>query len=349
MDIVSYLNQIENIRKSFDDDIQMLLPDQVKKENILDLKNKYLSRNSELSNLLKNIKCLPLENRSEAGQKANSVKHYIETSILNLLDKVDQDTLTIDSTANPQKIEIGNVHFTSKAIQEIYRIFEKIGFYRVKYPEVEWDWYAFESLNMPKDHPARDEWETFFIDNYDVNETLGKRVLTPHTSSGQVREMQLRKPPIKMMNISKCYRRQMDISHTPMFHQFEGLYIDKNVNIGNLKWTLDYFVKEFFGSERVSRIRPYHFRFTEPSFEVDVSCGVCNGKGCKLCKAGWLEIGGAGMVHPNVLKAGGIDPSLYSGFAFGFGVERNYMMKSGITVDDIRLLYQNDLRILKQF
>ena len=348
MDIVSYLNQIENIRKSFDNDLQSLSIE-VTKEVLLNLKNKYLSRNSELNNLLKNIRYLSIENRAQAGEKANLLKQYIETSILNLLDKINQDILVVDPTANPQKVEVGNIHFTSRAIQEIYQIFEKIGFYRVRYPEVEWDWYAFESLNMPKDHPARDEWETFFIDNNDINKTLGKRVLTPHTSSGQVREMQLRKPPIKMMNISKCYRRQMDISHTPMFHQFEGLYVDKNVNIGHLKWTLDYFVKEFFGPERVSRIRPYHFRFTEPSFEVDVSCGVCRGKGCRLCKSGWLEIGGAGMVHPNVLKAGGIDTSIYSGFAFGFGVERNYMMKSGITVDDIRLLYQNDLRILKQF
>ena len=161
--------------------------------------------------------------------------------------------------------------------------------------------------------------------------------------------MEKNKPPIKMLNIAKCYRRQSDISHTPMFHQFEGLAVDKNLSIVNLKGVLDYFVKSYFGEKRNARIRPYHFEFTEPSFEVDVSCGVCLGAGCKLCKEGWLEMGGAGMVHPNVLKNSGIDPKEYNGFAFGWGVERVLMMKEGIEIDDLRLLYNNKLEFLEQF
>ena len=152
-----------------------------------------------------------------------------------------------------------------------------------------------------------------------------------------------------MINIAKCYRRQIDVSHTPMFHQFEGLYIDRDVSIAHLKGVLDYFVKQFFGPERKARIRPFHFQFTEPSFEVDISCGVCNGAGCKLCKQGWLELGGAGMVHPAVLKNGRIDTTKYNGFAFGWGVERCFMMKAGTRLDDIRLLYSNDVRFLEQF
>lgn len=336
-----FISKIDNIRQNFLEEIS-------KNFDQFLLKQKYLSRSSELNELLSQIKDVESQYRAECGKIANDLKSFIEEEIKKSTNTLEEKIL-VDPTANPKKFRIGHKHFTSQAIEEISKIFERIGFYRVRYPEVEWDWYAFESLNMPKDHPARDEWETFFIDTEDVDTVFGKRILTPHTSSGQVREMQRRKPPIRMINISKCYRRQIDISHTPMFHQFEGLVIDKNITIAHLKGVLDYFVKNFFGPQRKSRIRPYHFRFTEPSFEVDVSCGICLGKGCRLCKEGWLEIGGAGMVHPNVLKAGNIDSTVYSGFAFGFGIERNFMMKSGISVGDIRLIYQNDIRFLEQF
>jgi phenylalanyl-tRNA synthetase alpha chain len=246
-----------------------------------------------------------------------------------------------DITQPGIKPEIGHLHLVTQTIWEIEEIFNSLGFYRVRYPEVETDWYAFESLNMPKNHPARDEWETFFI--------TPNVVLTPHTSSGQIREMERGKLPIKMINISKCYRRQIDISHVPMFHQFEGLYINKDVSIAQLKGVFDYFVKKFFSENRKIRLRPSHFRFTEPSFEVDINCSICMGRGCRFCKAGWVELGGAGMVHPQVLKNGGIEPNKYSGFAFGWGVERVYMMKSGINLPDIRLIYKNDLRFLNQF
>jgi phenylalanyl-tRNA synthetase alpha chain len=217
---------------------------------------------------------------------------------------------------------------------------------------------------MPKDHPARDEWETFFIDA-PQHPKYGRMVLTPHTSSGQVREMEKGRLPIRMLGVSKCYRRQIDVTHVPMFHQFEGLLVDKDVSVTHLKGVLDHFAREFFGEGRKTRLRPYHFRFTEPSFEVDVSCGVCGGSGkipsigsgpnggdgmkCRVCKEGWLELGGAGMVHPNVLKAGKIDPEEWGGFAFGWGVERTMMMKSGVRIDDIRELYKSDFRFLRQF
>ncbi len=244
---------------------------------------------------------------------------------------------------------MGHIHLITEAIYEIASVFEKIGFVRVRYPEVEWDWFAFESLNMPKDHPARDEWETFFIDE-PPHPQYGQMVLTPHTSSGQVREMKrVKLPPIRMVNIAKCYRRQSDASHYPMFHQFEGLVVNKDISIVHLKGTIDYFAKNYFGKNRKTRLRPYHFQFTEPSFEVDITCDICEGKGCKVCKEGWLELGGAGMVHPTVLRNGGINPKEYSGFAFGWGVERVLMMRSGLKIPDLRLLYSSDLRFLTQF
>ena len=189
--------------------------------------------------------------------------------------------------------------------------------------------------------------ETFFIQNL-KHPKYGEAVLTPHTSSGQLREIQrLGKLPVRMLNVAKCYRRQVDISHAPMFYQFEGLVIDQGINITHLKGTLDFFVKQYFGPQREARVRPFHFQFTEPSFEVDVSCIVCGGRGCRVCKQGWMELGGAGMVHPTVLKNGGLDPTKYTGFAFGWGVERVLMMK--YKIDDIRLLFSGDLRFLEQF
>ena len=313
-------------------------------------KFKYLGRKSEFTKILKSIKSLNSNEKKEIGIKFNKIKNGLQIKLDSLINKKGEDgKIKIDITAPGVEIERGHLHLTTQAIREISKIFEKIGFYRVRYPEVEWDWYAFGSLNFPDEHPARDEWETFFIDEQDVHKKYGKRILTPHTSSGQVREMESKRMPIRMINISKCPRRQLDISHTLIHHQFEGLVIDKNINIKHLKGVIDYFVKEFFGSKREFRIRPYDFRFTEPSFEVDVSCGVCNKKGCRLCKEGWLEIGGAGMVHPNVLRNGGINPKIYRGFAFGWGVERNKIMQRGINIDDIRILYQNDIRFLEQF
>lgn len=321
----------------------------------------HLGKESEFARLSGAIRSIPKEDRGRVGTVMNSVKEHITQALEKKHDvkKVDMSEY-IDTTEPGVRPPDGHLHIVSQAIEEITEIFSHIGFTRVRHPEIDWDYYAFEALNMPKNHPARDEWETFFIQypgKPNPKETkYQKIVLTPHTSNGQVREMEKGKLPIRMINIAKCYRRQIDVSHTPMFHQFEGLYVDKNVSIGHLKGVLDYFAKQFYGPERTTRIRPFHFQFTEPSFEVDISCGICHGKGrlesgapCKLCKEGWLELGGSGMVHPNVLRFGGVDPDVYSGFAFGWGVERCYMMKGDTQLDDIRILYGNDIRFLQQF
>ncbi|MBU4315268.1 phenylalanine--tRNA ligase subunit alpha [Patescibacteria group bacterium] len=328
------------------------------------LRIEYLGRKGKLTDLLKGLKDLSPDDRKEIGAFANEVKIDLEAQFARkqselaslFAGKIAQEEW-IDITAPGIEPEDGNLHLTTQSIEEIADIFTQLGFVRVRHPEVEWDWYAFESLNMPKDHAARDEWETFFIADGDkiMEGKKGKVVLTPHTTNGQVREIEKGQLPIRMMNINKCYRRQADVTHAPMFHQFEGLMIDKNVTIAQLKGVFDFFVKRFFGPDREVRLRPHHFRFTEPSFELDISCNLCggigkvDGKKCRMCKQGWLELGGAGMVHPNVIKAGGLDPEVYTGFAFGWGVERTFMMKSGMNIADIRILYKNDLRFLKQF
>lgn len=322
----------------------------------------HLGRKGEFNAMLKGLGSLSPEERKAAGSRANELKNAIqaafdakkaelESTSAGALAETEWIDVTVPGTRPPK----GHLHLTSQAIAEVTDIFRRIGFTRVRHPEVDWDWYAFESLNMPPDHPARDEWETFFVDA-PTDPKMGKMVLTPHTSSGQVREMEKKRLPIRMINISKCYRRQIDVSHVPMFHQFEGLLIDRHVSVTHLKGVLDYFARTFFGPDRVTRLRPFHFRFTEPSFEVDISCGICGGTGklaegqkCRLCKEGWLELGGAGMVHPNVLKAGKIDPEEWGGFAFGWGVERTMAMKSGVRIDDIRVLYKSDFRFLEQF
>lgn len=314
------------------------------------LRINYLGRGGTLASITKQLHTLSPDRRKDAGLVINDTKQ----AILALIDERKNDlahksNAWTDVTLPGIKPARGHLHLLTQAIDEITRVFEHIGFVRVRYPEVEWDHYAFGALNFPLNHPARDDWETFFV-SAPAHNQLGSMLLTPHTSNGQVREMlRVGSPPIRMINIAKCYRRQSDVSHTMMFHQFEGLVVDTAISITNLKGTIDYFAKNFFGPDRVTRLRPYHFQFTEPSFEVDISCGICGGKGCRLCKAGWLELGGAGMVHPNVLKAGHIDPTKYSGFAFGWGVERTFMMKSGLKIDDVRQLYSTDLRFLEQF
>lgn len=322
------------------------------------LRTKYLGRNGVINNLLKKIKDISGQDRKKAGQLINSFKQEVEMGLINKtsqLVKSTEEKTEIDVTLPGKASSKGSQHPITLAIEEIARIFSKIGFVRVSYPEVEWEYYSFDSLNMPPGHPARDDFETFFIEA-PADPKLGRMLLTPHTSSGQNREMRrLKKPPIRMINLAKCYRPNLDTTHTPMFHQFEGLCVDEGINITHLKGTLDYFAKEFFGPKREIRLRPFHFQFTEPSFEVDVTCGICFGTGkvgsqkCRVCKSGWLELGGAGMVHPYVLQAGGIDPEKYTGFAFGWGVERTFMMKEGLKLDDIRILYGGDIRFLEQF
>ena len=327
------------------------------RDNLEALKTDVLGRKGKLNELMKEMMTLADDERKVIGQFANELKGSIENafgdkerSIFEHEELRRAEDEWIDVTAPGNFPSEGHMHPISQAIVEIEETFKKIGFTSVRIPEIDWDYYVFESLNMPGDHPARDDWETFFVDVPEGEK--GKIVLTPHTSNSQVRVMEHQKPPIRVININRTYRRQSDIRHLPMFHQFEGLVIDRGMTIANLKGTIDYFAKTYFGPTREIRLRPHHFRFTEPSFEVDISCGMCSGDAslnCRLCKGGWLEIGGAGMVHPNVLKAGGLDPEEFSGFAFGWGVERTMMMKEGMNIDDIRVLYKNDLRFVKQF
>ena len=341
------LNKIQNLKNQA---LSSIIEADTKDE-LEQIRISYLGRKGGITNLLKEVPKLKPEERKEIGKLINEAKKVVEDGIkqqikIILKQKENKDDKWFDVTMPGEKTNLGHLHLITLASQEIGDIFKRIGFKQVSYPEIEWDWYAFEKLNMPKNHPARDEWETFFIKGL-KNKKYGGAVLTPHTSSGQIREMEKHQPPIRMLNIAKCYRRQIDASHAPMFYQFETLVINKGINITHLKGTLDYFVKEYFGKDRKTRIRPFHFQFTEPSFEVDITCSVCGGKGCKVCKEGWVEIGGAGMVHPQVLKNGGIDPNKYTGFASGFGLERVLMMKYGI--DDIRLLFNSDFRFLNQF
>ncbi len=309
----------------------------------------YLGRKQgKITDVMKSLGSLSIEEKRTMGPMANQVKKELEDGYAAKLAELESASAPAVDTTLPAKLPPqGHVHLVSQTIRDITDIFKRIGFTRVRHPEVEWDKYAFETLNMEQGHPARDDWETFFITPEDAK---GKRMLlTPHTSSGEVREMEKKQLPIRMINISKCYRRQSDVTHTQMFHQFEGLYVDTDVSIQHLKGVMDYFAKSFFGPKREIRLRPFHFQFTEPSFEIDITCGLCFGKGCKFCKEGWVELGGCGMTHPNVLKAGGIDPKKYSAFAFGWGVERVALMREGLSIPDLRELYRNDLRFLQQF
>ncbi len=331
-------------------------------EDLERVETERLGRKSEFTSLMKGLGGLSADERKEVGRLANEIKDEITDAVSRRREELraaaygalaEEDS--VDVTLPGTEPVIGHLHPVTQAIQDIVAIFTKLGFTRVRHPEVEWDRYAFESLNMPADHPARDEWETFFMDA-PLHKDFGKMVLTPHTTSGSARELEKRELPIRMMNISKTFRRQIDVSHTPMFHQFEGLLVDHDVSVIHLKGVLDHFAREYFGPDRRTRLRPFHFRFTEPSFEIDISCGICGGTGiledggkCRLCKEGWLELGGAGMLHPNVLKAGGIDPEDYNALAFGWGVERTMMMRAGISIDDIRVLYRTDFRFLNQF
>lgn len=352
---------IERVLAEFEEAIQGVKD----AEGLEALRVAFLGRKGALAELMKGLSSLDIEEKKEAGKLMNEAKKAIERRFSHIEEEVakveearKRDEEWIDITLPPATPEKGHAHLTTQSIKDIVSIFKHLGFVRVRHPEIDWDYYTFEALNMPKDHAARDEWETFFIDNGKGEVTQGEKgkvVLVPHTSNGQVREMEKGRLPIRMININKTYRRQAGVRHLPMFHQFEGLVVDKGITITHLKGVLEYFVREFFGEGREVRFRPYHFRFTEPSFEIDITCGICKGTGkldavtCKLCKGGWLELGGAGMVHPNVLKAGGIDPEEYSGFAFGWGIERTMMMRSGVNIDDIRVLYKNDLRFLRQF
>ena len=312
------------------------------------LRVEILGKKGELTQILKQMGKLDPSERPVIGQLANEVRAYIEQKIdakktelesYELEKKLEEEK--IDITLPGKNMPLGNKHPLETVIDEIKEIFVGMGFEIVEGPEVESDYYNFEALNIPKDHPARDTQDTFYI-----TENI---LLRTQTSPVQVRVMEKQKPPIRILSPGRVYRSDaLDATHSPLFHQIEGLVVDKGITFADLKGTLQTFVKRLYGEDSVVRFRPHHFPFTEPSAEVDVQCFSCHGKGCRLCKnEGWIEILGCGMVHPKVLENCGIDPNEYSGFALGLGLERVAMRRYGI--DDIRLFYENDVRFLKQF
>lgn len=317
-------------------------------EKLNEIRVAYLGKKGELTNLLKGMKNVAPEDRPKVGQMVNEVREQLEGRLEEaktaLARKAREEQLkreVIDVTLPAQKNKVGHSHPNTIALEEVERIFVGMGYEVVEGPEVEYDRYNFEKLNIPKGHPARDEQDTFYI-----NDTI---LLRSQTSPVQVRTMEKGQLPIRMIAPGRVFRSdEVDATHSPSFHQIEGLVIDKNITFADLKGTLAEFAKELFGPETKVKFRPHHFPFTEPSAEVDVTCFKCGGKGCRFCKgSGWIEILGCGMVHPHVLEMCNIDPEEYSGFAFGVGLERIALLK--YEIDDMRLLYENDIRFLKQF
>ena len=323
-------------------------------EKLNDVRVKFLGKKGELTAVLKGMKDVAPEERPKVGQLVNETRAAIEELLDETKKKMDaairEEKLkqeVIDVTLPSKKNTVGHRHPNTIALEEVERIFIGMGYEVVEGPEVEYDLYNFEKLNIPADHPAKDEQDTFYI-NKDI-------VLRTQTSPVQARVMEQGKLPIRMIAPGRVFRSdEVDATHSPSFHQIEGLVVDKNITFADLKGTLEEFAKQLFGPETKTKFRPHHFPFTEPSAEVDVSCFKCGGSGeieghsCRFCKgSGWIEILGCGMVHPNVLSMCGIDPEEYTGFAFGVGLERIALLK--YEIDDMRLLYENDIRFLKQF
>lgn len=312
------------------------------------LKVKFLGKKGELTAILKQMGKLSPEERPVMGQLANEVRSFIEEKIeersaqikvLETAQKLKDETIDVTM---PGKVKpLGHKHPLSIVLDEVKEIFMGMGFDIATGPEVEWDYYNFEALNIPKGHPARDTQDTFYITE--------NMLLRTQTSPVQIRVMENNQPPIRVIAPGRVYRSDaVDATHSPLFHQIEGLVVDKGITMGDLKGNLEAFAKRLYGNDTKIRLRPHHFPFTEPSCEIDVSCFRCGGKGCPMCKGeGWIEILGGGMVHPKVLKNGGVDPEIYSGYAFGVGLERLVMFR--FNIDDMRLLYENDMRFLGQF
>jgi len=319
------------------------------------LRVRYLGKKGELSAVLGAMGKLPPDERRRVGELANGVKAEVEGLLAKAQARLADSALEAELNAPPIDVTLpgrgrppGRRHVVSRTLEEVTRTFQRLGFDVVQSPEIELDLYNFESLNIPADHPARDMQDTFYVHADWLQVDPGAIVLRTHTSPGQVRTMLAQKPPVRVVVPGKAYRVDSDATHTPMFHQIEGLLVDKHVTMAELKGTLNSFVAAFFGPERRTRFRPSFFPFTEPSAEMDVSCAGCNGKGCRLCKGtGWLEILGSGMVHPNVFAAVGYPEGEYTGFAFGMGIERVAMLRYGL--DDLRSLFENDVRLLEQF
>ena len=317
-------------------------------EQLNEVRVSQLGKKGALTEILKGMKDVAPEDRPKVGQLVNETRAEIEKVLEDSRKKMEElvreakmQKETIDVTLPAKKAKVGHVHPNFNVLDEVERIFIGMGYEVVEGPEVERDYYNFEALNIPANHPAKDEQDTFYIND--------KILLRTQTSPVQVRVMEQKKPPIRMIAPGRVFRAdEVDATHSPSFHQIEGMVIDKGITFSNLKGTLTQFVQKLFGKETKVKFRPHHFPFTEPSAEMDVSCFKCGGKGCRFCKGeGWIEILGCGMVHPRVLRMSGIDPEEYSGFAFGIGLERVALLK--YEIDDMRLLYENDVRFLQQF
>lgn len=306
----------------------------------------FLVKKGVVQNLFDRMKEAPADMKPILGKELNVMRKYIEDGFNSLKEKIEQKsslTPDIDVTLPGRRSNCGSIHPVIKTIDSMVSIFTEMGFSIAEGPEIEDGYHNFDALNFQPDHPARDMQDTFFVES---DEEL---ILRTHTSPVQIRLMQSQKPPIRSIMPGRVYRNEsINARSLAEFHQIEGLYIDKNVTFAELKATMMVFARKMYGEDIKFRFRPSFFPFTEPSAEIDITCFICSGKGCRICKgSGWLEIAGCGMVHPNVLKAGGIDPEIYSGYAFGFGIERVTLLRTGI--DDIRLLYENDMRVLNQF
>ncbi len=317
-------------------------------EKLNEVRVNFLGKKGELTTVLKSMKDVAPEDRPKVGQMVNElrdeIEHVLEQAKTKMEAKARESAMkreVIDVTLPAKRNLIGHRHPNRIVLDEVERIFIGMGYEVVEGPEVEYDYYNFEALNIPADHPAKDEQDTFYVTN-DI-------LLRTQTSPVQVRTMEKGKLPIRMIAPGRVFRSdEVDATHSPSFHQIEGMIVDKGITFADLKGTLAQFAKELFGEKTKVKFRPHHFPFTEPSAEVDVSCFKCGGEGCRFCKgSGWIEILGCGMVHPKVLKMSGIDPDIYSGFAFGIGLERITLLK--YEIDDMRLLYENDVRFLKQF
>lgn len=341
---VSPVNDIEGLKSGALAKIASV----VSMDDVEALRVSLLGRKGELTNLLKSVSSLPHAERPAAGAALNAVKNAIESALAERASFMKKKEVTerleresFDITLPGRLAGDGGFHPIGSVMDELIDIFQGLGFSVVEGPEIETDDYNFRMLNFPDDHPARDMQDTFYVQN-------GSRLLRTHTSPVQIHAMLKRKPPLSVIAPGRVFRCDSDVTHSPVFHQLEGFYVAKDVNFGHLKGILELFIHRLYGKNTKLRFRPSFFPFTEPSAEVDVSCQICGGKGCRVCKgSGWLEILGAGMIDPNVLKAVGYDAEEWTGFAFGMGIERVAMLKYGI--DDIRLLYENDIKFLSQF
>lgn len=336
-------DKIEQIEAQIEDAVKEVKSS----KSLMELRTKFLSKTGEISNLMKTLREIPPEQRPSAGKLLNALRTWAEEKFDAMDEKIKKYELEkrvaaekIDVTLPGKRKEKGAIHPNTLVRNELISVFAGMGFEIYEGPEIENDYYNFTALNTPQDHPARDMQDTFYLSD--------ELLLRTQTSAGQIRVMETKKPPIKILSPGKVYRSDDDATHSPMFSQMEGLVVDKGITLCDLKGMLDEFARKIFGEKVKTRLRPSYFPFTEPSVEVDVSCFECGGKGCRLCKGtGWIEVLGAGMVNRRVLEGCGIDPDEYTGFAFGMGIERIAMLKYGI--NNMKLLFEGDTRFLKQF